>query len=50
MKEVVVEEPLVSLCDLQWGGTVTLGVSPCPAEVLGTGLCPVYPSEAPVHV
>lgn len=50
MKQVVVEELLVSPCDPQRGGTVTLGVSLCPAEMLGTGLCPVYPGEAPVHV
>lgn len=43
MKEVVVEELLVSPCDLQRGGTVRLGVSPCPAETLGTGLGPIYP-------
>lgn len=46
VKQVVVEEELVSPCDVQWGGTAMLRVSLCPAELLGTGLCPVYPSEA----
>lgn len=46
VKQVVVEEQLVSPCDLQVGSTATLRVSLCPAELLGTGLCPVYPSEA----
>jgi len=50
MKQVVVEEPLVSPRDPQAGGTATLGLSLCPVEMLGTGLCLVYPGEAPRHV
>lgn len=48
MKQVVVEEPMVSPCDPHWGGSIMLRLPLCPAEMLSTGLCPLYPRKAPV--